>query len=118
MYASQARWAYLTALHLYTSGAEGDAATKASDELVRAFALNRLVPAYFTGAKSIDGAMPATTGHAGDVEEAVSIASSLFDIWQLVPGAVVWCASLWSQHSSRIESEHHASKLAATAAKA
>lgn len=92
---------------LRRAGAAADA------QLLLAFRLNRLVPPYLLGDKSIDGAVPAATGHAGEVEEAVAIASGLFDVWQLVPGAVGWCSEMWKESAAAVEAEYHTAKAAA-----
>lgn len=105
VYGDRARWAYTTALHKFSRAGDIDSTTTATVALLKAFTLNLLVPPYLIGDKAIDGAMPASTGHAGQREEAVSIASTLFDLWQVVPGAVSWCASLWKGNGARLIAE-------------
>lgn len=58
-----------------------DAALKA------ALTLNGGVAALLLREASIDGAFPSSAGAPGSEEEAVAVASSLFDLWQLVRDA-------------------------------
>ncbi len=62
--------------------------------LQRALASNPHVPPLLCGERCIDGASPSSVGPRGSEEEAVAIASSLFDVWTLVSGAAPWCARI------------------------
>ncbi len=59
--------------------------------LAAALRRNAAVPTYLLGEAAIDGGFPSSAGPSGSEEEAVAVASCLFDVWQLVPGAVDWC---------------------------
>ncbi len=68
--------------------------------LKAALTLNEGVAALLLREASIDGAFPSSAGAPGSEEEAVAVASSLFDLWQLVRDAMCHLDD-WHPRSSR-----------------
>jgi hypothetical protein len=92
-----AKWTYATALFKFATTSpsvpDSERVFAECDALLQtAMRLNAGVPALLLREAAIDGAFPSSAGASGSEEEAIAVASSLLDVWHLVPGAAAWCA--------------------------